>query len=116
MNYRSAVIFGSAHAVTDPHERWHAFEVIVEHLVPGRWADARHPNRREMAATAVVALDLTEASVKMRTGPPKDDEIDVDAGTWAGVLPIGPVVGAPIVDDHTPDGVAPPPYALDYRR
>lgn len=116
MNYRSAVIFGTARAVTDPDESWRAFEVIVEHLVPGRWADARHPNRREMAATAVVALDLTEASVKMRAGPPNDDEIDVDDGTWAGVLPVGTAVGAPIADDHTPSGAAPPPYAVHYRR
>lgn len=116
MNYRSAVIFATPRAVTDPTEVWHAYEVIVEHLVPGRWADARHPDRREMAATAVVAIDLTEASVKLRTGGPNDDERDLDAGTWAGVLPIAMSVGAPMTDVHTPAGVAPPAYAADYRR
>lgn len=116
MNYRSAVIFGHARPMTEPAERDHAFEVIVEHLVPGRWADARHPNRKEAAATAVVALDLGEASVKMRTGPPNDDEIDLGTGTWAGVLPIATAVGAPIADEHTPPGVAPPTYATAYRR
>lgn len=116
MNYRSAVVFGQARAVTDPGERWHAFRVIVEHLVPGRWADARHPDRKEAAATAVVALDLVEASVKLRAGPPSDDEIDLGDGTWAGVLPLTAAVGVPVADDHTPDGVGAPPYAVDYRR
>lgn len=116
MNYRSAVIFGSAQPVTDPGERAHAFEIIVEHLVPGRWADARHPNRREDAATAVVVLDMAEASVKMRTGPPGDDEIDLGAGTWAGVIPISQAFGTPTADAYTPPGTSAPPYALDYHR
>lgn len=116
MNYRSAVIFGAARPVTDADEQWRAYEVIVEHLVPGRWTDARHPNRKEMAATAVVALDLDEASVKMRTGPPNDDAIDLHDGTWAGVVPIGLVAGAPEADEHTPSGAGPPPYATSYRR
>jgi nitroimidazol reductase NimA-like FMN-containing flavoprotein (pyridoxamine 5'-phosphate oxidase superfamily) len=116
MNYRSAVIFGSGRAVTDPAERMHAFEVITEHLVPGRWPDARHPNRREAAATAIVAVDLVEASVKLRSGGPKDDAEDLDAGTWAGVLPVTSQVGAPVTDAYTPEGVSPPPYATVYRR
>lgn len=116
MNYRSAVVFGSARPVTDADERWHAFEVIVDHLVPGRWTDARQPNRREAAATAIVAVELTEASVKLRTGPPVDDESDLDAGTWAGVLPVTTTVGAPRADDLTPAGVDAPAYAVDYRR
>lgn len=116
MNYRSAVVFGSARPVTDADERWHAFEVIVDHLVPGRWTDARQPNRREVAATAIVAVELTEASVKLRTGPPIDDEIDLDAGTWAGVLPVTTAVGAPLADGHTPAGIDAPAYAVDYRR
>jgi nitroimidazol reductase NimA-like FMN-containing flavoprotein (pyridoxamine 5'-phosphate oxidase superfamily) len=116
MNYRSAVLFGAARAVIDPAERTHAFEVITEHLVPGRWADARPPNRREAAATAVVAFDLSEASVKLRTGGPNDDAQDLDAGTWAGVLPVSSHVGPPLADSYTPAGVAPPPYATTYRR
>jgi nitroimidazol reductase NimA-like FMN-containing flavoprotein (pyridoxamine 5'-phosphate oxidase superfamily) len=116
MNYRSAVVFGTARPVTSADERWRAFEAIVDHLVPGRWTDARHPNRREAAATAIVALDLSEASVKVRSGPPVDDEIDLDAGTWAGVLPVTTTVGAPLADAHTPAGVAAPAYAVAYRR
>jgi uncharacterized protein len=116
MNYRSAVVFGAARPVTAADERWHAFEAIVDHLVPGRWADARHPNRKEAAATAIVAVDLSEASVKLRTGPPIDDEIDLDAGTWAGVLPFATTIGPPTADDHTPAGVDAPAYAVDYRR
>lgn len=116
MNYRSAVIFGNAQPVTDPDHRSHAFEVIVEQLVPGRWPDVRHPNRKEDAATAVVVLDLSEASVKVRTGPPHDDEIDLDSGSWAGVIPISQTFGTPMTDDYTPSDVAPPPYAVDYRR
>lgn len=116
MNYRSAVVFGAARPVTGADERWRAFEVIVDHLVPGRWADARHPDRKESAATAIVAIDLTEASVKLRTGPPADDVRDLDTGTWAGVLPVAIAVGAPVTDAHTPADVGAPACAVDYRR
>ncbi|MBC3190710.1 pyridoxamine 5'-phosphate oxidase family protein [Pseudonocardia sp. C8] len=96
MNYRSAVVHGVARKVTDPDERWQALRAIVEHLTPGAWDHARRPDRRELAATAVFALDLTEASVKRRTGPPVDDEADVLADrAWSGVVPIRTVRGAP---------------------
>ncbi len=116
MNYRSAMVFGAARPVTDGAERDRAFEVIVEHLVPGRWADARHPTRREAAATAVVAVDLAEASVKLRTGPPSDDRADLGLPVWAGVLPITQQVGAPVPDAHVPADLPPPGYLADYRR
>jgi hypothetical protein len=116
MNYRSAMVFGAARRVTDEAERVRAFEVIVEHLIPGRWADARHPTRRESAATAVVAVDLGEASVKLRTGPPGDDEADLGLPVWAGVLPITQHVGAPIPDAHVPAHVPTPGYVTSYRR
>ena len=87
MNYRSAVIFGEARLVTDPEEKLAALRAVTDHLVPGRWEHAREPNRKELAATAVLALPLDEASVKMRAGGPKDDEEDYDSGFWAGVLP-----------------------------
>lgn len=116
MNYRSAVVLGPARPVTGADERRHAFEVIVDHLVPGRWVDVRHPNRKEAAATAIVAVDLSEASVKLRTGPPVDDEIDLNAGSWAGVLPVATTIGPPVADEHTPAGVDAPAYAVDYRR
>jgi uncharacterized protein len=87
MNYRSAVIFGEARLVTDPDEKLAALRIVTDHLVPDRWEHAREPNRKELAATAVLALPLDEASVKMRAGGPKDDEEDYDSGIWAGVLP-----------------------------
>jgi hypothetical protein len=96
MNYRSAVVHGSARLVTDPAERLAALRAIVEQLSPGSWEHAREPDRRELAATAVLALDLAEASVKVRNGPPGDDEADVAAGgRWAGVLPVRTVFGLP---------------------
>ena len=70
VNYRSAVVFGTAAVVTDDDERWQALRVITDHLIPGRWAAARQPTTKEMAATAVLSLPLTEASVKVRTGMP----------------------------------------------
>ncbi|WP_067572912.1 pyridoxamine 5'-phosphate oxidase family protein [Nocardia acidivorans] len=89
MNYRSAVIHARPVELTDPEERMHALRVIVEHVAPGSWDAVRSPNKKEMAATMVLALDLTEASVKMRTGGPRDEESDIAAGgVWAGVLPL----------------------------
>ncbi len=96
MNYRSAVVHGPARLVTDPAERIAALHAIVEQLSPGSWEHAREPDPRELAATAVFAIDLTEASVKVRTGPPGDDQEDIDAGgRWAGVLPVRTVFGLP---------------------
>ncbi len=97
MNHRSAVVHGTARLVTDPDERLAGLEALTEHLAPGSWTATRTPDRRELAATAVLALDLHEASVKVRTGPPGDDDEDVVANTadWAGVLPIRTVVGEP---------------------
>jgi nitroimidazol reductase NimA-like FMN-containing flavoprotein (pyridoxamine 5'-phosphate oxidase superfamily) len=96
MNYRSAVVHGRARAVTDDTDKLHALRVITEHLAPGSWAHARQPTRRELAATAVLALDLSEASVKTRASGPSDDDEDVRAGSaWAGVLPLRQVWGEP---------------------
>ncbi|MFD3703802.1 pyridoxamine 5'-phosphate oxidase family protein [Nocardia sp. NPDC058658] len=106
MNYRSAVIRGRAVLVTDEAERMDALRVIVEHSAPGAWDRVRPPNRKEMAATMVLALDLTEASVKVRTGGPNDDASDIEAGgVWAGVLPLRQVWGEPIPADNLEPGV-----------
>jgi uncharacterized protein len=88
VNYRSAMVFGTATRVVDEDERWQALRVITDHLVPGRWAAARQPTRKEMAATAVLSLPLAEASVKIRTGMPKDEPEDLGLDVWAGVLPL----------------------------
>lgn len=95
MNFASAVIHGAARQVADETEKTQALRAIVEHLSPGSWGRTRQPNRRELAATQVLAIPLAEASVKIRTGPPLDDEADLTGDVWAGVLPIRQVFGAP---------------------
>jgi nitroimidazol reductase NimA-like FMN-containing flavoprotein (pyridoxamine 5'-phosphate oxidase superfamily) len=106
MNYRSAVIFGTARLVADPQEKLAALEAVTNHLVPGRWDHAREPTRKELAATAVLALPLDEASVKVRSGGPKDDPEDYDTDLWAGVLPaaltFGPAVPDPALRGNVP--------------
>jgi hypothetical protein len=96
MNYRSVVVYGRAREVTDPDEKWNAQRALVEHVIPGRSAEARMPNEKELRQTAILAVPLDESSAKIRTGPPKDDEADLDLPVWAGVLPIRHVVGDPI--------------------
>jgi nitroimidazol reductase NimA-like FMN-containing flavoprotein (pyridoxamine 5'-phosphate oxidase superfamily) len=114
MNYRSAVVHGAARVVTDPAERIAALRAITEQLSPGSWDHAREPDRRELAATAVLALDLAEASVKVRTGPPGDDEADIAAGgRWAGVLPVRTVFGLPQPCPTLPEGTPAPPHVAD---
>jgi len=98
VNYRSAVVFGTATLVSDEDERWHALELITDHLIPGRWAAARQPTRKEMAATSVLSVPLAEASVKIRTGMPADEPEDLDLDVWAGVLPMAVTFGAPDPD------------------
>jgi hypothetical protein len=103
--------------VTDRDEKLRALEAIVEHTTPGSWEHARQPSRKELAATAVLALDLTEASLKVRTGPPIDDEDDVVAGvTWAGVLPVRTVFGSPESCPLLPPGSAVPEHVREHAR
>ncbi|WP_246004041.1 pyridoxamine 5'-phosphate oxidase family protein [Nocardioides marmoriginsengisoli] len=105
VNYRCAVVHGQARVLTDDADKLHGLRVLTEHLAPGSWAHTREPNRKELAQTTVLALDLTEASVKIRTGPPVDDEDDVDAGAaWAGVLPITQTWGMPVPSPDLADG------------
>lgn len=102
MNYRSAVVYGAARRVDDPDERDHALRLVVDHLVPGRAATLRANTRKELAATAVIAIGLDEASVKVRTGGPKDEPEDVAAGTWAGVIPLSVTAGKVEPDQEGP--------------
>lgn len=113
MNYRSAVIFGTATMVTDEDERWRGLEVVTNHLIPGRWAAARQPTKKEMAATAVLSLPLTEASVKVRTGGPADEPEDLALGVWAGVLPIAVTFGAPQPDPELRPDIPVPAHIRD---
>jgi len=102
MNYRSAVVYGAARRVDDPAERDRALRLIVDHVVPGRSATLRASTRKELAATTVIAIPLAEASVKARTGGPKDESEDVARGTWAGVVPLSVVAGEIQPDDDGP--------------
>ena len=108
MNYRSAMIFGVARIVRDEPGRLAGLRAITENLIPGRWAAAREPNRKEMAAVAVLALPLAEASVKTRTGGPLDDSADYALDVWAGVIPVSTVFGAPEPDSALPAGLPVP--------
>ncbi|WP_323792368.1 pyridoxamine 5'-phosphate oxidase family protein [Nocardioides sp.] len=102
MNYRSAVVIGRARVVTDPDEKAHALALTVDHMVPGRSATLREPTRKELAATSVLAVPLAEASLKQRSGDPVDEPGDVEAGVWAGVIPVRRVAGDAIsaADSH----------------
>jgi nitroimidazol reductase NimA-like FMN-containing flavoprotein (pyridoxamine 5'-phosphate oxidase superfamily) len=110
VNYRSAVIFGTARLVTDDPERLRGLRAIVEQLAPGQWDNARPPTRKELAATAVLALPLADASVKVRSGPPIDDPEDHALSVWAGVLPVRTMFGAPAADPALAPGVTLPPH------
>jgi uncharacterized protein len=116
MNYRSVVVVGQATEITDPGEKLRALDAIVEHVVPGRAASVRPPSELEMRATRVVTLPLDEASAKVRTGPPKDDEADYVLPVWAGEIPLALEPGPPLADSRLAPGVAVPPEVLLWRR
>lgn len=116
MNYRSVVIFGRATLVEDREEKYAALLALSEHIVPGRWADVREPTEQELIQTTVLSLPLTEASAKIRTGPPLDDEEDYAMNVWAGVVPLKLVAGEPINDPRLPEGIEVPECARSYRR
>jgi hypothetical protein len=115
-NYRSAVLLGSARVVESQAEKRAALRAVVEHIVPGRWADVRHPSENELKATAVLAMAIDEASAKLRSGGPLDEEADHALHTWAGVIPLASTPRTPVADERLRDGIAVPPYASDYRR
>jgi len=114
INYRSVVLFGLAREVTEPEEKAMALDAIVDHIVPGRREHLRPNTKKELAATAVLALGLDEASAKVRTGPPVDDDEDLAAAVWAGELPLHLAAGEPVPDRFTALPV--PPHVRDYRR
>jgi uncharacterized protein len=116
MNYRSVVIFGRATLVDDPAEKITALRALSEHIIPGRWDDVREPNERELQLTTVLSLPLNEASAKVRTGPPLDDEADYEMDVWAGVIPLRLQPGPPIDDPRVQSEKAAPEYARRYRR
>ena len=116
LNYRSVVIVGEARDVADPKEKLLAVTAIVEHIVPGRSADARPPNDAEVRATRVIRMPINEASAKVRAGGPKDDLEDVGLPVWAGQVPLRLVAEAPVADMDVPATMSPPEYVMAYTR
>jgi len=116
MNYRSVVVLGKATLVDDPEEKLEALRILSEHILPGRWADSRQPNERELKATSVLRVPIEEFSAKIRQGPAIDDEEDYSFPTWAGVVPLEMVAGAPIDDVRLLPGKEAPGYAKHYTR
>ena len=105
MNYRSVVVLGKAQAVTDAEEKRDAMRAFTNHIVAGRWDEARQPTEQELKATTVLRLGLEEVSAKIRTGPPVDDEEDYALPVWAGVVPVKTVPGTPLPDARIMDGL-----------
>ncbi|MFL6212080.1 MAG: pyridoxamine 5'-phosphate oxidase family protein [Pyrinomonadaceae bacterium] len=116
MNYRSVIVFGRAQVVADEVEKMAALHALTEHIAPGRWAAVRQPNQQELNATLVLAVPLAEASAKVRTGPPIDDEEDYALPVWAGELPLRLTTGAPVADPRLPVDIEPPAHVLNYDR
>jgi nitroimidazol reductase NimA-like FMN-containing flavoprotein (pyridoxamine 5'-phosphate oxidase superfamily) len=116
MNYRSVMVLGRATLVDDPGEKLEALRILSEHIIPGRWADSRQPNEKEIKATSVLRLPIEEFSAKVRKGPVVDDEPDYSFPTWAGVVPLEMKAGSPIDDSRLVEGKQPPEYARRYTR
>lgn len=116
MNYRSVVALGQASAIDDPAEKLHALQALTEKLIPGRWNDARQPNEKELKATSILKLPLTEVSAKVRTGGVEDDADDYALPVWAGVIPLRLVADPPLRDGRCDPAIPTPAYAANYKR
>jgi uncharacterized protein len=116
MNYRSVVALGKATLVGAPEEKLEALRAFTEKIIPGRWNDARQPNEKELKATSIVRLPLTEVSAKIRSGPVEDDAADYALTVWAGVIPLSLTPGAPIRDERCDPAIPTPAYAAQYQR
>jgi nitroimidazol reductase NimA-like FMN-containing flavoprotein (pyridoxamine 5'-phosphate oxidase superfamily) len=114
MNYRSVVILGTATLVNDPAEKLAALRALSEHIIPHRWDDSRPPNEKELKATSVLRLPISEFSAKVRVGPPVDDDEDYSFPTWAGVIPLEMSSGTPIRDERSEQEL--PAYLKNYSR
>jgi uncharacterized protein len=116
MNYRSVVIFGTAMLVEAPPEKMTALKAFTEHIIRDRWAEVRPPTTPELAGTLVLSLSLAEASAKIRTGPPVDDEADYALSVWAGELPLRVTADAPVADPRSAPSIAVPESLQAYDR
>jgi uncharacterized protein len=116
MNYRSVVVYGRAREVSDRDEKWMAQKALVDQVCAGRSDQVRMPTDDELRQTTILAVPLEEASAKLRTGPPKDEEADYDLPVWAGVLPLSTVPQTAMNDPRLGHGLEPPPNVTGYRR
>jgi nitroimidazol reductase NimA-like FMN-containing flavoprotein (pyridoxamine 5'-phosphate oxidase superfamily) len=116
VNYRSVVLFGTGHLLQEQAEKLAALEAITEHLIPGRWQEARLPNRKELNATSVASIGIAAASAKVRTGPAVDDAADHELPVWAGLLPMQEQALAPVQDELQSDDIPLPAYIAHYTR
>ncbi len=115
-NYRSVVVLGKGTAISEPSEKMQALKRLTDHVVPGRWEDARQPSEAELAATLIVGFPLDECSAKVRGGPPQDAEADYELPFWAGVVPLPVTPSEPIADPRGGNGIPVPPYLTHYAR
>ena len=116
LNYRSVVVFGEGRLIEDEQEKLAALQAVTEHLIPGRWQEARLPNRKELNATSVVSIDIDEASAKVRVGPPVDEDDDYVLPVWAGILPLQEIPLTPIRDELQSENIPLPKYVAQYSR
>ncbi len=116
INYRSVVLFGRGRPILDEREKLAALEAVTEHIIPGRWREARLPNRKELKATTVVSIAIDLASAKVRGGPVVDDEADYALPVWAGVLPLREMPLAPVRDEPMQQDLPVPAYVSGYSR
>jgi nitroimidazol reductase NimA-like FMN-containing flavoprotein (pyridoxamine 5'-phosphate oxidase superfamily) len=116
LNYRSVVVFGQGRLIEDQQEKLDALQAVTEHLIPGRWQEARLPNRKELNATSVVSINIDEASAKVRVGPPVDEQEDYALPVWAGILPLQESPLPPIHDELQSENIPLPKYVTQYSR
>ena len=116
INYRSVVLFGKGHLIPEEQEKLAALKAVTEHIIPGRWREARLPNRKELKATSVVSIKIEEASAKVRIGPAVDEEEDYALPVWAGTLPLQELPLSPIQDERQTSEIPLPDYLARYSR
>lgn len=116
INYRSVILFGKPNKIVSNEEKNKALEIIMDHIIPGRWDDTRKPNAKELKATSVFSIQINEASAKIRTGPPNDDKEDIDLNVWTGVIPTKIIVEEPIKNINLIDNIPLPDYLRHYVR
>jgi len=116
INYRSVIIFGKGKEIIEPDDKKRALRIITEHIIPGRWDDARQPNEKELEITSVFEFKIDEASAKIRTGPPADEKEDYNLNVWAGVIPLKTVIENPIRDEKLNEDISIPDYIKNYKK